>query len=294
MKTTIQRAIRLLKKAETYLSTGVSAPLLANEIKSFLLKMPESSIDTVSDGMKDQDKAKADEIWDECYPKCSTLRETWRMAMESYHLFREKELIKKISDFNVELLGIINYLDEKSITYGVGQLEALQGDIQILLEQVLSSQYREKEKEERKGAEEIDLIQYVTNLLYAARIEMAKPNFDKWVEEQTENLGHYFASLPVKQSVTEKDIEKEALTLAKKHAKQSVGDFAVGFNWGAKLYRTIPCDKEVREILHIILSKIDIDKDNLDYIKANEEICGKLRWDLVERISNYIKNMKDE
>jgi len=25
-----------------------------------------------------------DEIWDECYPKCSTLRETWRMAMEEY------------------------------------------------------------------------------------------------------------------------------------------------------------------------------------------------------------------
>lgn len=56
----------------------------------------------------------------------------------------------------------------------------------------------------------------------------------------------------------------------------------------------MPCDKEVRETLHIILSKIDIDKDNLDYIKANEEICGKLRWDLVERISNYIKNIKDE
>ena len=34
--------------------------------------------------------------------------------------------------------------------------------------------------------------------------------------------------------VSNEDIEKEALILAKKHAKQSVGDFAVGFNWGAK------------------------------------------------------------
>lgn len=42
----------------------------------------------------------------------------------------------------------------------------------------------------------------------------------------------------IKPLATEKDkeeeIEREALILAKKHAKFSVGDFAVGFNWGAK------------------------------------------------------------
>ena len=48
------------------------------------------------------------------------------------------ELIKKISDFNVELLGIINYLDENSIIYGIGQLQALQEDMQVLLESELA------------------------------------------------------------------------------------------------------------------------------------------------------------
>ena len=43
--------------------------------------------------------------------------------------------------------------------------------------------------------------------------------------------------------------------------------------------------------VHLKLSEIKIDNDNLDYIKANEELCGKLRWDLVESISNYIKTL---
>jgi hypothetical protein len=58
------------------------------------------------------------------------------------------ELIKKISDFNVELLGIINYLDENSIIYGVGQLEALQEDMQKLLESEISSLKEQIKKEE--------------------------------------------------------------------------------------------------------------------------------------------------
>jgi hypothetical protein len=58
------------------------------------------------------------------------------------------ELIKKISDFNVELLGIINYLDENSIIYGVGQLEALQEDMQKLLESEISSLKEKIKKEE--------------------------------------------------------------------------------------------------------------------------------------------------
>ena len=34
--------------------------------------------------------------------------------------------------------------------------------------------------------------------------------------------------------------------------------------------------------VHIKLSEIVIDNDNLDYIKETGEICGKLRWDLVK------------
>jgi hypothetical protein len=37
--------------------------------------------------------------------------------------------------------------------------------------------------------------------------------------------------------VTDEMIEKRAVELAKIHAKQSVGDFAVGYNWGAKEIR---------------------------------------------------------
>ena len=36
-----------------------------------------------------------------------------------------------------------------------------------------------------------------------------------------------------------------------------------------------------REI-HLKLSEVEIDNDNLDYIKMTGEICGKLRWDLVK------------
>ncbi len=34
--------------------------------------------------------------------------------------------------------------------------------------------------------------------------------------------------------------------------------------------------------VHLLLSKVVIDNDNLDYIKATGEICGKLRLDLVK------------
>lgn len=34
--------------------------------------------------------------------------------------------------------------------------------------------------------------------------------------------------------------------------------------------------------VNLILSNVEIDRDNLDYIKMTGEICGKLRWDLVK------------
>lgn len=34
--------------------------------------------------------------------------------------------------------------------------------------------------------------------------------------------------------------------------------------------------------IHLKLSEVKIDNDNLDYIKATGEICGQLRWDLVK------------
>lgn len=55
-------------------------------------------------------------------------------------------------------------------------------------------------KEEGKGAEKLDLIQYVTNLLYAVYTMEGSLDFDKWVEERTNELSQYYASLPAKQS----------------------------------------------------------------------------------------------
>lgn len=34
--------------------------------------------------------------------------------------------------------------------------------------------------------------------------------------------------------------------------------------------------------IHLKLSEVVIDNDNLDYIKMTGEICGQLRWDLVK------------
>lgn len=48
-------------------------------------------------------------------------------------------------------------------------------------------------------------------------------------------------------------------------------------------------DKLDTNKIHIMLSGIKIDNDNLDYIKLTGEICGNLRWDLVEAIKNLKK-----
>lgn len=41
------------------------------------------------------------------------------------------------------------------------------------------------------------------------------------------------------------------------------------------------------EDIHIALSSVKIDDDNLDYIKQIGEICGNLRWDIVKALSTY-------
>lgn len=45
------------------------------------------------------------------------------------------------------------------------------------------------------------------------------------------------------------------------------------------------------EYIHLKLSEVETDNDNLDYIKLTGEICGKLRRDLVKLFSeeNYEK-----
>lgn len=48
-------------------------------------------------------------------------------------------------------------------------------------------------------------------------------------------------------------------------------------------------DKLDANKIHIMLSGIKIDNDNLDYIKLTGEICGNLRCDLVEAIKNLKK-----
>jgi len=68
------------------------------------------------------------------------------------------------------------------------------------------------EPKEVQPSEEVeDLKQHITNLLYYAHVEamsMHSIDFDKWVEEQTNNLSEFYASqLP---KVTDKDIEEWA------------------------------------------------------------------------------------
>lgn len=56
--------------------------------------------------MKDKEQSKADdhklmdEIWDKAYPKCSTLREAWRMAMQEYSQFKSQQSV--ITDREIE------------------------------------------------------------------------------------------------------------------------------------------------------------------------------------------------
>lgn len=49
-------------------------------------------------------------------------------------------------------------------------------------------------------------------------------------------------------------------------------------------------DKEI----HLKLSNIVLDNDNLDYMKLTGEICGKLRWDLVELFKNNDEELKTQ
>lgn len=45
---------------------------------------------------------------------------------------------------------------------------------------------------------------------------------------------------------------------------------------------------------HLKLSEIVIDSDNLDYIKATGEICGKLRYDLVKLFATSDVSQRSE
>jgi hypothetical protein len=70
--------------------------------------------------------------------------------------------------------------------------------------------YLQPVKVEEKTADELDLIQYVTNLLYFAHTDgnMSNAEFDEWVEEQTNNLDQYFHSHQVSQEARPTDEEK--------------------------------------------------------------------------------------
>ena len=59
--------------------------------------------------------------------------------------------------------------------------------------------------------DEMDLIQYVINLLYGVYddgFNVTKPDFDKWVESQMENLKDYAKEFFKRKKVTDETIEK--------------------------------------------------------------------------------------
>jgi hypothetical protein len=64
------------------------------------------------------------------------------------------------------------------------------------------------EQKERESTEEIDLIQYVTNLLYAAK-DWDGYGFNTWVEEQIKLLEEY-AAQSRQPEITDEEIEDEA------------------------------------------------------------------------------------
>src|ERR1035437_6189334 len=51
----------------------------------------------------------------------------------------DKMIIKKLKAWSIELLGIIDYLDKKSIIYGVGQMQALREEMESELSVLESS-----------------------------------------------------------------------------------------------------------------------------------------------------------
>ena len=58
----------------------------------------------------------------------------------------------------------------------------------------------QSQAEQEMTEDEIDLIQYVTNLLYAAHKSNDSLDFDKWVELQTENIREYYSKRSLKHS----------------------------------------------------------------------------------------------
>ena len=70
---------------------------------------------------------------------------------------------------------------------------------------------RNEPQEEVKSVDTLDLMQYVTNLLYAAANEgptMGNPAFDNWVDEQINNLKAYHAQFQTEQRqvITDEEI----------------------------------------------------------------------------------------
>lgn len=104
------------------------------------------------------------------------------------------------------------------------------------------SALQQQESEPEKSAEELDLLQYVTNLLYAAAHKDQSLNstqFDKWVEEQIRLLNEYaHSSHPDKEPLpSDEDIENAA----DEFYSEVFSDKLVGFIDGAKwaIYRLV-------------------------------------------------------
>jgi len=96
--------------------------------------------------------------------------------------------------------------------------------------------FTKKEAEERKTAEEREKI-------FAKMQQDFQPTLETPFKQGMYSGyafglqdGYKFASQRLPE-ITEEEIGKEAFDLARKHSQQSVGDFAVGFNWCAKWYR---------------------------------------------------------
>jgi hypothetical protein len=67
------------------------------------------------------------------------------------------------------------------------------------------------DKQEEKNEDELDLMQYVTNLLYAAPNigpTMSKMQYDDWVDEQTSVLKEYYNQFASQRKLTAEEITR--------------------------------------------------------------------------------------
>lgn len=126
---------------------------------------------------------------------------------------------KKLAEKQKELINEYEKLVNLCLApqyHEIIKAKRIKHDYVIALESELSALEAEIEKEEPMDELQIDLIQYVTNLLYAAANEgptMGNPKFDEWVDKEMFHLSEYYDAQFKSQSLPKDELLNEAIEL---------------------------------------------------------------------------------